>query len=274
MGLGRAFWLLELEPEVVDAENPLPFPDVQQGVVFRNVSFGYQLESPGLQEVSLTATLGEVIALVGPSGSGKSTLVSMMLRLFDPDAGNIKIDETDLRSIRIEELRSNVAIALQENVLFPVSVEDNLRYASPKVSDDELRDAARVACADFIDDLPLGYQTELGVGGALLSTGQKQRLSIARALIRNTRILILDEPTASLDAQTEQRVLANLKIWAKNKVVFIITHRPSTVRDANRIIFLKDGRVTEVGTHDELLAQGGDYHRFVSLDAANETTDA
>ena len=274
VGLGRAFWLLELEPEVVDAENPLPFPDVQQGVVFRNVSFGYQPESPVLQEVSLTATLGEVIALVGPSGSGKSTLVSMMLRLFDPDAGNIKIDETDLRSIRIEELRRNVAIALQENVLFPVSVEDNLRYASPKVSDDELRDAARVACADFIDDLPLGYQTELGVGGALLSTGQKQRLSIARALIRNTRILILDEPTASLDAQTEQRVLANLKIWAKNKVVFIITHRPSTVRDANRIIFLKDGRVTEVGTHDELLAQGGDYHRFVSLDTANETTDA
>lgn len=274
VGLGRAFWLLELEPEVVDAENPVPFPEVQQGVVFRNVSFSYQSESPILQDVSLTANLGEVIALVGPSGSGKSTLVSMMLRLFDPDAGNIRIDETDLRSIRIEELRRNVAIALQENVLFPVSIEDNLRYAAPNVSGSELREAARIACADFIDDLPLGYQTELGVSGALLSTGQKQRLSIARALVRDTKILILDEPTASLDAQTEQRVLSNLKTWARDKVVFIITHRPSTIRDADRIVFLKAGRVTEAGSHDELLARGGDYHRFVSIAATEAATDA
>ena len=273
VGLGRAFWLLELEPEVVDAENPEPFPDMRQGVVFHNVSFSYQAESPILQDVSLTANLGEVIALVGPSGSGKSTLVSMLLRLFDPDAGDIRIDETDLRSIRIEELRRNVAIALQENVLFPVSIEDNLRYAAPDVSDAQLREAARIACADFVDDLPLGYQTELGVGGALLSTGQKQRLSIARALVRNTRVLILDEPTASLDAQTEQRVLSNLKTWAKDKVVFIITHRPSTIRDADRIVFLKSGRVTEAGTHDELLALGGDYHRFVSVEATKDAKD-
>ena len=273
VGLGRAFWLLELEPEVVDAENPVPFPDVQRGVVFHNVSFGYQSESPVLQDVSLSANVGEVIALVGPSGSGKSTLVAMMLRLFDPDTGDVRIDDTDLRSIKIEELRRNVAIALQENVLFPVSIEDNLRYAAPDVSESELRDAVAVACADFIDELPLGYQTELGVGGALLSTGQKQRLSIARALVRDTRILILDEPTASLDAQTEQRVLTNLKVWAKSKVVFIITHRPSTIRDADRIVFLKTGRVTETGTHDELLALGGDYHRFVSLDASNEESD-
>ena len=270
VGLGRAFWLLDLEPEVTDAENPEPFPDVHQGVSFHNVTFGYRPESPVLQEVNLTARVGEVIALVGPSGSGKSTLVSMLLRLFDPDSGYIKIDEADIRSVKIEALRKNVAIALQENTLFPVSIEDNLRYAAPDVSDSQLHSSVKIACAEFIEELPQGYQTELGVGGALLSTGQKQRLSIARALVRNTPILILDEPTASLDAQTERRVLSNLRIWAKEKIVFIVTHRPSTIRDADRVVFLKNGRITETGTHEELLSQGGDYQRFASIEAADD----
>ena len=270
VGLGRAFWLLDLEPEVTDAENPEPFPDVHQGVSFHNVTFGYRPESPVLEEVNLTARVGEVIALVGPSGSGKSTLVSMLLRLFDPDNGHIKIDETDIRSIKIETLRKNVAIALQENILFPVSIEDNLRYAAPDVSDSQLHSSVKIACAEFIEELPQGYRTELGVGGALLSTGQKQRLSIARALVRNTRILILDEPTASLDAQTERRFLTNLRIWAKEKIVFIVTHRPSTIRDADRVVFLKNGRITETGTHEELLRQRGDYQRFVSIEVADD----
>ena len=270
VGLGRAFWLLDLEPEVTDAENPEPFPDVHQGVSFHNVTFGYRPKSPVLQEVNLTARVGEVIALVGPSGSGKSTLVSMLLRLFDPDSGYIKIDETDIRSVKIEALRKNVAIALQENTLFPVSIEDNLRYAAPDVSDSQLHSSVKIACAEFIEELPQGYRTELGVGGALLSTGQKQRLSIARALVRNTPILILDEPTASLDAQTERRVLSNLRIWAKEKIVFIVTHRPSTIRDADRVVFLKNGRITETGTHEELLSQGGDYQRFASIEASDD----
>lgn len=270
VGLGRAFWLLDLEPEVTDAENPEPFPDVHQGVSFHNVTFGYRPESPVLQEVNLTARVGEVIALVGPSGSGKSTLVSMLLRLFDPDSGYIKIDEADIRSVKIEALRKNVAIALQENTLFPVSIEDNLRYAAPDVSDSQLHSSVKIACAEFIEELPQGYRTELGVGGALLSTGQKQRLSIARALVRNTPILILDEPTASLDAQTERRVLSNLRIWAKEKIVFIVTHRPSTIRDVDRVVFLKNGRITETGTHEELLSQGGDYQRFASIEAADD----
>ncbi len=135
-------------------------------------------------------------------------------------------------------------------------------------------EACRVAGAlEFIEALPAGLDAPLGKGGNTLSVGQKQRLSIARALVRNTRVLILDEPTASLDAQTEQRVLSNLKTWAKDKVVFIITHRPSTIRDADRIVFLKSGRVTEAGTHDELLALGGDYHRFVSVEATKDAKD-
>mgnify|MGYP001278734277 CR=1 FL=1 len=190
--------------------------------------------------------------------------------LFDPDEGRICIDNQDIRTIRIDSLRKNVATALQENILFPVSIEENLRYATSNISASKIQAAAKLACAEFISELPDGYKTELGVGGALLSTGQKQRLSIARALVRDTCILILDEPTASLDAETERRVIANIKNWAKNKIVLIITHRPSTIRDADRIIFLNAGSITETGTHEELVTLGGDYEKFVRVESYND----
>ncbi|HBZ72675.1 MAG TPA: hypothetical protein DEP35_24255, partial [Deltaproteobacteria bacterium] len=208
---------------------------------------------------------------VGPTGAGKSTLVALLLRLFDPDRGRIEVDGVDLRRFRVASLRSRIAIALQENVLFGATVRENIRYAVPQASDAAVREAARIACADeFIAALPEGFETPLGERGAKLSTGQRQRLSIARAVLKDTPILVLDEPTASLDAETELRVLANLAAWGKGRVIFLITHRLSTIRRADRIVVLQEGRVVEQGTHEELLARGGPFHHLASLDTRGE----
>ncbi|UCE87673.1 MAG: ATP-binding cassette domain-containing protein, partial [Deltaproteobacteria bacterium] len=182
---------------------------------------------------------------------------------------SIEIDGVDLRRLELTSLRANVAIALQENVLFGTSVRENIRYAVPGASDAQVREAARVACADaFIETLPDGYDTLLGERGTKLSTGQRQRLSIARAVLKDTPILILDEPTASLDAETELRVLRNLSEWGKGRAIFLITHRLSTIRRADRIAVLHDGRLAEWGAHDDLLTrEGGTYRRLVETEA-------
>jgi ABC-type multidrug transport system fused ATPase/permease subunit len=207
---------------------------------------------------------------VGPTGSGKSTLMALLLRLFDPSEGRIEIDGTDLRRFRVEHLRSRIAIALQENLLFGATIRENIRYAVPEASDEEVRRAARVACADeFIEQLPDGYDTELGERGTKLSTGQRQRLSIARAILKDTPILVLDEPTASLDAETELRVLERLAEWGKGRVIFLITHRISTIRRADQVAVLREGRVAECGSHEELLAKPeGAYRRLLESELA------
>ena len=270
VGLGRAFWLLAQRPEVQDPADPLPFPPIGQGIRVSGVRFGYAPESMVLNGLDFTAKSGEVTALVGASGAGKSTVLGLLLRLFDPDAGDVAVGGVDVRCLRVADLRARIAVALQENVLFPVSIADNLRYATPAASAAELRKAAEIACAaEFIEALPAGYATELGVGGALVSTGQKQRLSIARALVKSAPILLLDEPTASLDADTERRVLANLKAWAEGRVVILVTHRLSTLQDADQIAFLADGRVVEAGTHDALMRQRGRYHAFATAKEAS-----
>ncbi|MCY3859853.1 MAG: ABC transporter ATP-binding protein [Gammaproteobacteria bacterium] len=270
VGLGRAFWLLSQQPEVRDPPDPVVFPVTVDHVKFESVRFGYESERLVLNGFDLTAHVGQVTALVGNSGAGKSTAMALLLRLFDPDAGRVQINDINLSSMRVNDIRTAVAIALQENVLFPISIADNLRYTAPNATDAEIRDAANVACAlEFINALPNGFETELGVGGALLSVGQKQRLSIARTLSRNAPILVLDEPTSSLDAETEQRLLANLKDWAHGRVVFVITHRMSTIKDVDHIAFLAEGKVVEAGSHDELLNRQGRYADFV---ATAETT--
>ena len=267
VGLGRAFWLLEQRPDVNDPAKPEAFPAVREGVRFRGVRFGYTPETPVLRGFEFVAETGKVTALVGESGTGKSTAMALLLRLFDPDEGSVAIDGVDLRSVRVADLRRHIAMALQENVLFPTSIADNLRYATPDATDAQLREATDVACATaFIEELPEGFDTVLGVGGALLSTGQKQRLSIARAVVRDAPVLVLDEPTASLDADTERRVIANLRQWALGRVVILITHRLSAIRAADRIAVLADGAVTEFGNHDELVARRGRYHDFVIAD--------
>jgi ABC-type multidrug transport system fused ATPase/permease subunit len=265
VGLDRAFFLLELEPDVTDAVDAVPFPAQLREVRYEHVHFGYDAARPVLKGVSLTAGRGTITAIVGGTGAGKSTLMSLLLRLYDPDAGRIRINDTPLEQIAIADLRAHVAIALQQNTLFAQTISQNIGYASEDATPDAIRAAARVAAADaFISALPDGYDTELGERGSRLSTGERQRLSIARAIVRDTPILILDEPTASLDAETEQRVLANLSEWGKDRIVFIITHRLSTIRGADQIVLIEDGTIIEMGNHDALLSQPGSaYERFI-----------
>ena len=268
VGLERAFFLLELEPEVVDPKVSVDFPAPVRDVSWHNVHFSYEGDRPVLQGVNLRAQAGTITAIVGATGSGKSTLMSMLLRLYDPDRGSVKINEVDLRDLAINQIRAHTAIALQKNVLFATSVADNIGYAATDASPQVIAAAARVACADsFIEEMHAGYDTELGERGGKLSSGQRQRLSIARAVVRDTPILILDEPTASLDAETEHAVLENLGRWGREKVVFVITHRLSTIRNADRIAFLEDGRIVEYGAHESLMAiEDGRYRRFIDAE--------
>jgi ATP-binding cassette, subfamily B, bacterial len=269
VGLKRAFFLLDLEPEVTEIAEPVAFPAPVQKIAWQQVDFSYDASKQRiLENINLAAEAGTITAIVGSTGTGKSTLMSLLLRLYDPDNGTVKINDTDISQLSIAELRSHVAIALQKNVLFTRTVAENIAYAATNKSREEIEAAARVACAhDFILEMKDGYDTELGERGGKLSTGQRQRLSIARAILRDTPILILDEPTASLDAVTEHQVLENLHEWGRSRVVFLITHRLSTIRNADQIAFMKDGSVCELGSHEELMAvDNGHYRDFVETE--------
>ncbi|HTY17771.1 MAG TPA: ABC transporter ATP-binding protein [Myxococcota bacterium] len=269
IGLDRVLEILDLEPEVRDATDAVDLDGVKQGIAFRDVAFRYRTDRPALVDVSFSAAVGAITAVVGPTGAGKSTLLALLLRLFDPDRGAIEIDGWDLRRLRVASLRRQVAIALQENLLFGTTIRENIRYAAPDADDDAVREAARVACADeFIEALPLGYDTPLGERGAKLSSGQRQRLSIARAVLKDAPVLLLDEPTASLDAATERLVLSRLAAWGRGRAILLVTHRLSTVRLADQIVALEAGRSIEIGSHRELMrVAGGAYRRLVESEA-------
>ncbi|MYE84084.1 MAG: ABC transporter ATP-binding protein [Gammaproteobacteria bacterium] len=266
VGLARAFFVLDQEPEVRDRPGAVAMPPVERGVRFREVDFAYRPGVPVLRGVSFTAQPGTVTAVVGVSGTGKSTLMRLLLRLYEVDGGAIEIDGVDIRDIRVQSLRDGIGIVLQENALFPTTVADNIRFAAPDVDDDAVEAAAATACADgFVRDLPEGYATELGERGAKLSTGQRQRISIARAVVKNAPILLLDEPTASLDVATERQVLARLAEWGRDKVIFLVTHRIGTIRRADRILFLEEGVLVEEGDHASLMERPeGRYRAFVT----------
>ena len=268
IGLERAFYFLDLKPIVFDPEDPSQFPATVQRVRWENVHYQYEEEKPVLEGVSLEANSGEITAIVGNTGSGKSTLLSLLLRIYDPQQGQVMINDTVLPDFLIDDIRSHVAIAMQKNILFTGKIRENISFGLEDVPIEQVVQAAEVACAhEFIMELADGYETELGERGAKLSAGQRQRLTLARAVIRDTPILILDEPTASLDAKTEHQVISNLAEWGKEKVVFLITHRLSTIRNADRIAFLEDGQIVEVGTHDELMQRaGGRYRNFVNAE--------
>ncbi len=271
VGLDRAFELLEREPEVADAPDAQSLGRLTKSVAFRDVSFAYRADRPALAGISFEAAVGGVTALVGPTGAGKSTVMALLLRLFDPDSGAVELDGVDLRKVRVADLRRAIAIALQENVLFATTIRENIRYARPNASDSEVRAAARVACADeFISALPDGYDTPLGERGARLSTGQRQRITLARAVLKDPQILLLDEPTASLDAETERRLVRSLAEWGRGRCIFLVTHRLSTVRLADRVVFLDHGKVVESGSPEELMTRpGGAYRGLVETERSH-----
>ena len=262
----RVLEILETEREVSDKPGAAALVATRGHVQMENVSFGYEPDHPVLRGVTLEAKPGDCIALVGATGAGKTTLAALVPRFFDPWQGRVLLDGRDVRDVTLHGLRSQIAIVLQEPFLFPISVAANIAYGRPSATMAEIEAAARAAGAhDFIASLPRRYHTIVGERGATLSVGQRQRLSIARALLKNAPVLILDEPTSALDTDTEQSLLAALDQLMARRTTFIIAHRLSTVRRASRILFLQDGVVAESGTHDELVARGGLYARFYQL---------
>jgi ATP-binding cassette subfamily B protein/subfamily B ATP-binding cassette protein MsbA len=233
---------------------------------FEGVTFAYRPGAPVLEDLSLEVRPGEVIALVGATGAGKSTLVSLIPRFHDVARGRVLFGGVDVRQLRLESLRSRIAIVHQEPLLFPLTVAENIRYGRPEASDEEVRAAATAAHADaFIRRLAQGYDTPIGERGATLSGGERQRIAIARALLKDAPLLILDEPSAALDAETESLLLEAVERLMAGRTTFIIAHRLSTVRRADRVIVLERGRIAEEGTHQTLHERGGSYAQMWDL---------
>ena len=265
----RIFEMLDTHSEVTERPGARQLAPLRQSVEFRNVGFAYKnaSASPILEDVSFSVAAGQMIAIVGLSGAGKTTLVNLIPRFYDATAGAILVDGVDIRDVTLASLRSQVGIVTQETVLFDDTIANNIAYGSPGATRQEIEMAARAAHAhEFICELPEGYETDIGERGQRLSGGQRQRLAIARALLKNSPILILDEATSSLDAESEQLVQDALANLMRNRTAFVIAHRLSTVRRADKIVALERGRVAEIGRHDELLARtGGVYAKLYSL---------
>ena len=256
----RILDLFDIVPEIRDSRGAMDAPPFAGRVEFRRVSFGYESDQRVLDGLNFTVKPGERIALVGASGGGKSTLVSLLLRLYDPWEGQIRIDGHDLREYKIESLRRQISIVLQDSVLFAASVRDNIAYGCLGATDWEIEAAAKLANAhDFILELPEGYDTVLGERGATLSGGQRQRIAIARAAVRQAPIVILDEPTVGLDNRSEAVVNEALERLTRDRTTFLITHDLDAARSADRIFYLEGGKVCESGTHEELLDRGERY---------------
>ncbi len=270
----RVIDLLECVPDVRDLPGAVRAPQLKGEVTFENVTFAYHTGQPLLKDIAFTVKPGTHIALVGPSGSGKTTMFSLILRLYDPVTGGVKIDGRDLREFTLESLRAQISVVLQDNALFAASVRDNIAYGAQGSSHEAIEAAAKLANAhDFIMEMPQGYDTVIGERGVTLSHGQRQRIAIARAAIRKAPILILDEPMTGLDRKNEREVLAALEGLYGQRTTFLITHDPHHAAIADTILYLEHGRIVERGTHDELIALGGRYAALHRVRAVERTLD-
>ncbi len=262
-GAERVFEILDTKPEIADPPDAVALQSIHGDVTFEHVKFGYRPDAPIIKDMTLEAKAGQIIALVGPTGAGKTTIVNLLTRFYEIQNGKITIDGTDIRNIRKDDLRQELGLVLQDTFLFSGTVMDNIRFGRLDASDEECIRAAEMADSDhFIRQLPQGYQTNLSERASNLSQGQRQLLSITRAILANPAILILDEATSSVDTRTEARIQKALLKLMEGRTSFVIAHRLSTIRDANLVVVIDQGRIVEKGTHTELLAKKGFYHHL------------
>jgi subfamily B ATP-binding cassette protein MsbA len=276
VGYERIQEVLDIKSDVRDLRGARPAPRFKGRIEFKDVSFNYGTDKRVLEDLSFTIEAGQVAAIVGPSGTGKSTLVSLIPRFYDPASGSVAIDGTDIRQYRLKSLRDQISFVLQDTLLFRATIWENIAYGKPNASPAEIRRAADLANArEFIEEMPDGYDTMVGERGVTLSGGQRQRIAVARAIIRDTPILILDEPTAGLDAASEQAVIGALDTLMKGRTSVVIAHHLGTIRHADVIFVISDSALVEQGTHEELLAHNGVYaelHRLQAPEGARITT--
>ena len=268
-GAERVLFILDAPYEIQDKPDAGELKDVKGEITFDHVSFSYSEDVPVLKDVSFTCMPGKMLALVGPTGVGKTTLTQLISRFYEPTGGRILVDGKDIRDVTMESLRKNISPVLQDTFLFNGTIAENIGYARPDAGMEEIRAAAKAANIDGdIMAMPDGYDTQVGERGLRLSGGQKQRVAIARAVLRNSPIIILDEATASVDVETEQQIQKAIAGIAGTRTIIAIAHRLSTIRNADQILVIEDGKVTESGTHDELVALGGSYARMSSIQTA------
>jgi ATP-binding cassette subfamily B protein len=259
----KVFEILDEEPDIAEKESINNVP-ISGNVAFDGVTFGYKSYEPVLKDVNLTINPGEMVGVVGRSGTGKSTLINMLMRLYDPNTGKITINGADLKDMSPRHLHENIGVVFQDSFLFAGTIYDNVAYGKPNATPEEVIAACKAANAhDFIMQTADGYNTLLGEGGHTISGGERQRLSIARAIIKNPDVLILDEATSSLDVETESAIQESLNNLTKGRTTVAIAHRLSTLRSADRLIVLDKGKVAEAGTHVELLKKKGIYYKLV-----------
>lgn len=260
----RIFEYLDELPIVHEKEKPLPLGDIKGHIQFDKVEFSYDDKRKALDGISLEMLPGQTIALVGHTGSGKSTIANLITRFYDPTAGSVRIDGKDLRDVSLTELRRQISVVLQDTFIFSGTIMENIRFGNPAATDEQVKAAAEAIGADkFIKKLPMGYETEVEERGNILSVGERQLLSFARALLADPRIIILDEATASIDTETEVQIQAALQTLLKGRTSIIIAHRLSTIRDSDKIFVLQQGEIIEEGNHDELMEHQGEYYRLI-----------
>jgi ATP-binding cassette subfamily B protein len=269
----RVFEVLDTPSEIVSPTGGASLPKARGEVEFRHVTFGYDPAAPVLNDVNLHVTPGMCVAVLGATGSGKTTLMSLVPRFYDPQGGQVLVDGLDVRTMDLDDLRRNVGVVFQESFLFSMSVARNIAFGHPQATPEQIERAAHVAAAHrFIRDLPNGYDTVLREAGADLSGGQRQRLAIARAILLEPAILLLDDPTAAIDPQTEEEIMTAMESAMLGRTTFVIAHRLSTLKRADMVVVLEAGRIVQCGTHEQLMAAAGPYRRAARLQVADDVS--